>query len=264
MLIPCSFARALRSALETTYHTALLSSTMHAELRSSALRMDGGVSQKLAKTLADEHFSKTYPEAAITAGHEEYETVHQQQSALMLGGFYIELGGSCLRKLSNLQAAIICGGDGSIPANLFSDDRNECPELRGWMHEQCPSLKLKTSHFLRYADKSDGESDTFTELVFRLLTIAQTPLTSLVSSSSSQHEEQLVVWTNTGLVDHDTGLLYIKYLQGRYATLRPDWNALEQTAYAASHTQLPKAWRMGQCNMVKCHHPITGSKLCDP
>lgn len=153
---------------------------MRIEMRARGLESHFGAEEKIAEMLTGTQFARSFPENAINQMYRRYKEINVEQEQIMTGNSYVELGGDSLRRLKNVRTAIICGGDGSIPANMFSAGELHEKGVEGWLQRRLVQFPITTRRPLRDEINGDDRTNLFTELVFRLLTVAQPPLTTLV------------------------------------------------------------------------------------
>lgn len=177
------FEGLLKRSLMSKYRSAFQTSDVASTMRSSGLEIDSLQLMRCAEQLADAQFATTYPEAALMNYWRDFSQAYDDQARLMKGSVYTELGGSCLRKLPKLEAAIICGGNGTRPGEFYylSGGLQLPNPIPCWTQMRFPELDIDMDKYTRNFGPLDETVNHFNTLVLRLLTVAQVPLTSLVS-----------------------------------------------------------------------------------
>lgn len=153
----------------------------------------------VAKLLAKESFDETFPQYAIDEMRTEYAAALTDQSRILSDGTYIELGGKSLARLPNLISIVICGGDGSIPPLRIAPLERLPPASACWVrrlfkHPIARTLKRPVTYNGR-----SKESHSFVSIFLRLSTVAQAPISELVSVTNIR---RLACETLTRIASH--------------------------------------------------------------
>jgi hypothetical protein len=130
--------------------------------------------------LVTAHYENVFKKGTAERLHKRYLALIEDQRTLTRNGTYVEGGGRSLSHLTNVDTVVICGGDGSLAATDFSVPPTTNTYLSNWMRKTFHPHPLRS---MRQPPSFDGMtplSVSFTEAVFRLLTIAQLPISHLV------------------------------------------------------------------------------------
>ena len=178
-----SFRLMLSRWLKESFSRAMIKGSMIPLLEADQIPIDSSSCfERTAILLSEQHFDATYPRRTINALQAIYSSALEEQSRLLSDGTYIEIGGRCLAQLPNARSIVLRDGDGSAPATHFeAPGGDQIPASTCWLGNIIKDPKARTLRYTRIFGDRLPESRDFTLKVLRLLTIAQAPISDMVS-----------------------------------------------------------------------------------